>query len=389
LDKYYIFFILNSDHHSQVGGGRYKMATSLYGTFRAKTRNYSLKDDKKRANGSSPKNTVLSAPPNEGGKEPKIFSLRRVERPRNMPSKILRCDFCETDFRKTDLPAHIKAKHMTELAKHLVEDAKGSSTNVINSYLRGACPKTMPIPSRLYEGTDYWFGAKPIMIEEKDNATPYLAVQTNMDCHKAFIKELMDYVSLNDYMEIGRQTQLRSPEMNALQHSLKQLQDQHLLVVKDHAIEMAKLMREVEEYRQTLSEVNEGITHKELRHQIHSLQKDLSIVNTKNERLVESYDILKWKYEDLEKKYDELYISSRESQGRANLEMEEGYLKHIEQLRDSLRKEREKSALAKKDAKTSDKKKEEKERMKAELKAAKAKAKALAKQLEDSDSDDE
>ena len=304
-----------------------------------------------------------------------------------MPSKIFRCDFCETDYRKTDLPTHIKSKHMAELAKYLVEDAKQCSTNVINSYLRGACIKTMPIPSRLYEGTDYWFGAKPVMIEEKDNVTPYLAVETNRECHRAFIKELMDYVSVNDYLSIGRLTQIRSPEMDILKDALKQRDDDIVTVMKQHAVEMAKLMREVEEHKQTLSEVNEGITHKELRHQIHDLQRDVSIASTKHTRMVDAYEILEWKYADIEKKYEELYVSTCESKGMASLELETAYLKQVERLQDSLRKEREKVALTKKETKSSDKKKEEKEQLKAEIKAAKAKAKALEKKLSESDSD--
>jgi lipid II:glycine glycyltransferase (peptidoglycan interpeptide bridge formation enzyme) len=276
---------------------------------------------------------------------------------------------------------------MAELAKYLVEDAKQCSTNVINSYLRGACIKTMPIPSRLYEGTDYWFGAKPVMIEEKDNVTPYLAVETNQECHRAFIKELMDYVSLNDYLSIGRLTQIRSPEMDILKDALKQRDDDIVTVMKQHAVEMAKLMREVEEHKQTLSEVNEGITHKELRHQIHDLQRDVSIASTKHTRMVDAYEILEWKYADIEKKYEELYVSTCESKGMASLELETAYLKQVERLQDSLRKEREKVALTKKETKSSDKKKEEKEQLKAEIKAAKAKAKALEKKLSESDSD--
>jgi hypothetical protein len=304
-----------------------------------------------------------------------------------MPSKILRCDFCQTDHRKTDLPSHIKSKHMAELAKYIVEDAKQCSSNIISSYLRGACVKTMPIPSRLYEGADYWFGAKPVMIEEKDNVTPYLAVETNRDCHRAFIKELMDYVSLNDYLSIGRLTQLRSPEMETLKDTLKQRENDLTDAMKEHAVEMAKLMREVDDYKQTLSEVNEGITHKELRHQIHTLQRDVSIANTKHTRVVDAYETLEWKYEDIEKKYGELYASSRETQGMASLELETAYMKQVERLQENLRKEREKTALAKKETKSSDKKKEEKERMRAELKAATAKAKALKKKLSDSDSE--
>jgi lipid II:glycine glycyltransferase (peptidoglycan interpeptide bridge formation enzyme) len=276
---------------------------------------------------------------------------------------------------------------MAELAKYLVEDAKQCSTNVINSYLRGACIKTMPIPSRLYEGTDYWFGAKPVMIEEKDNVTPYLAVETNRECHRAFIKELMDYVSVNDYLSIGRLTQIRSPEMDILKDALKQRDDDIVTVMKQHAVEMAKLMREVEEHKQTLSEVNEGITHKELRHQIHDLQRDVSIASTKHTRMADAYEILEWKYADIEKKYEELYVSTCESKGMASLELETAYLKQVERLQDSLRKEREKVALNKKETKSSDKKKEEKEQLRAEIKAAKAKAKALEKKLSESDSD--
>lgn len=304
-----------------------------------------------------------------------------------MPSKIVRCDFCDTDHRKTDLPTHIKAKHMAELAKYIVEDAKVCSSNVINSYMRGACVKTMPIPSRLYDGTDYWFGVRPIMIEEKDNVTPYLAIDCNLDSHRAFIEELMDYISLNDYISIGRLTQIRCPEMDIMKDSLKQRDEELSRLTKRHATDLLKITEEIENCRKTIEDVNEGVTHKELRHQIHELQKNVSVANTKLSRMKEDYDTLKWRYDELEKNYGELYLSSKESRSMVSIELEEAYIKRVELLQEALRKEREKVVMGKKEAKTSDKKKEEKERMKAELKAARAKAKALAKKLSDSDSD--
>lgn len=303
-----------------------------------------------------------------------------------MPSKTLRCEFCPTDFRKTDLPCHIKAKHMVELAKHLVQDAKDSSVNVISSFLKGCSAKAMPIPSRLYEGADYWFGAKPIMIEEKDDATPYLAVKANMDCHMEFIRELMDYVTLNDYISIGREIQVRSTDMIALKEAVKQAQDHNLELSKQHAMEMSKLMRELEDCKETLADVNDGTTHKELRSQIHNLQREVAMKTSQIARLTDDKDILLWKQVELEKAYNERLESTPE-RAIAMIELEEGYLKKIEHLHKDLAKEREKTALAKKEAKSSDKKKEQKERMKAELKAAKAKAKALARQLDNSDSD--
>lgn len=291
------------------------------------------------------------------------------------------------EFRKTDLPAHIKAKHMPELAKHLVDDAKTSSSNVICSYLRGACPKTMPIPSRLYEGADYWFGAKPIMIEEKDNVTPYLAVDMNVQYHRQFVKELMDYVSLNDYMEINRKIQVRSPEMVALQENNKALRSQIHDLEMENTKELSRLHEELETYKQTVEDVNEGITHRELQQQIKILQRECASEQRKNEHLSDDLETLKWKYEQLQKEYNNMVENKGGLRDMATIELEEGYLKHIEVLQKTLQKERDKVAQGKKEAKDSDKKKEEKERMKAELKAAKAKAKALARQLENSDSD--
>lgn len=276
---------------------------------------------------------------------------------------------------------------MPELAKHLVEDAKTSSCNVISSYLRGACPKTMPIPSRLYEGADYWFGAKPVMTEEKENATPYLSVEMNVQHHREFVKELMDYVSLNDYMEINRKIQVRSPEMVALQENNKalrsQIQDQEL----DHAKELSQLHQELEVYRKTVEEVNDGITHRELQKQIKDLQRECLSEHRKTEGLNDKLEILTWKYEQLQQEYNIIVENKGGLRDMATIELEEGYLKHISTLQKTLQKERDKVAQNKKEAKDSDKKKEAKERMKAELKVAKAKAKALARQLENSDSD--
>ena len=307
-----------------------------------------------------------------------------------MPSKVLQCDFCDSLHRKTELPVHIRAKHTAELAKYLVEDAKENSCSIIASYMRNASAKAMPIPSMLHHGCDYWFGVRPIMIEEKDNVTPYLAVEANLTAHTAFIRELMDHVSLNNYIAIQRNLQVRSQEMADMKDHVRQVTKQLSSQTEQYAKEITALRNELDTYKKTVEDINDGITSKELRDEISHCRRDYDIAQKRIVKLMDENTSLEWKYEELAKRYDEVSSESREEKGMKMIEMEEAYLKKIERLQDIIRTEREKVATTKKESKDTDKKKLELERKRNELKAAKAKAKALMKQvkaLHDSDSD--
>ena len=302
-----------------------------------------------------------------------------------MPSKTFQCDFCDIQQRKADLPYHIKTKHTRELAKYLVQDATESNISVISSYLRNANPLTMPIPSRVHPNTDYWFGVRPIMIEEKDNVSPYLAVEANLDAHIAYLNELMDNVSLNDFVSIQRTIIIRSPEMIAMKDRVLTAEKMLYDRTDAHKKEIDKMTTTLEAYRKTVEEINDGVLNTDLRIQIQKAERAQKFAECQATKALEHVSTLQWKYEELEKRYDESYQLSTETSGIRILEMEQAYMKRIEALQIALGKERDKVSVAKKSTKESDKKKAEKERLLKEMKENKKRMKAL--ELSDSDSD--
>jgi len=276
---------------------------------------------------------------------------------------------------------------MIDLAKYLVEDAKASSISVISSYMRKADPATIPIPSRIHEETDYWFGAKPVMVEEKDSVSSYLASDANMTAHAEFLREVMDHVSLNDYMAIQRNFILRSEEMVRMKDRERDVEQLMAEMTAEHHKNMETMRIELEAHRKTVEELNDGVLNTDLRAQIERAERAQKFSEQNATRTLEQLATLQWKYKNLETRYEEAQLSSVSSSNMKNIEMEEAYMKQIERLQESLRKEREKTQHVKKTEKDSDKKKAEREKVKQEMKEAKKRMKALQKALSSSDSD--
>jgi len=318
-----------------------------------------------------------------------------------MPSKLFQCDFCDSKHRKIDLPSHIRHKHKVELARYLVEDAKQSNINLINSYQKKVDPKMMPIPSRIHPDTDYWFGVKPIMIEEKDSVAPYIAMDVNVEAHAEFLRELMSIVSLNDLMEIHRAQWLRSPECFALKDKVKSLEETIEALNHGYEKQLEEMRLELDASQKTLLELNGGILHTDLHIQIERAERAQKYAETHSARLEEQVASLQRKVKNLEQRYEEALLSNSESSGMRQIEMEEAYLARMDKLNKEkatlvaqLEKEKAKNSKYKaKKAKTdreSQKRKELKERLKREEEELKARKKALKKMaLSDSDSDDD
>jgi hypothetical protein len=305
-----------------------------------------------------------------------------------MPSKNYRCDFCEEEIRKDHLPSHIRTKHAKELALHLIEDAKTSSVNLISAYLRKADPRTMPVPSYLHQETDYWFGLRPIMIEEKDNVTPYLAVPANLESHMTFLHEVMEHVTLNDFMAIQKNINLRSKEVMDLKATLKDTIETLADLGDEHRRTVNRLQSEVDACRKTVKDVNDGVLTTDLYSQIERGERSLKFEESQHKITIERLGALQRKHTALEKKYEEVYQSSTESSNQRCMQVEEVYVKQVERLQESLRKEREKTLKTKKVRRGSEKRKAEKEKLKKDMKETKARMKALEKESDsDSDSD--
>jgi chromosome segregation ATPase len=324
----------------------------------------------------------------------KNLPLFQVEPPpATMPSKMFKCDFCDGMTRKCDLPAHIKSKHAVELAKHLVDDAKATSVSVISAYLKGGDMGRIGIPSLLHPDTDYWFFPRPVMIEEKDDVRPLLEVEANREAHSTFIQELMDIVSLNDYLSIQRNLTIRSKEMLEMKSQVKTLEKTLQEVRTQHDKEVSHLQMEVDAYRKTVEEVNDGVLNSDLRLQIETARQAQRIAERHATKALEQLESLQWKYDTLENQSQ----TTHETNNYRHLEIEEAYIKRIEKLQKdlattnaSLEKEKSKNAKIKarkkKNDRDSQKKRDLLERLRREEEELRAKKKALERGL-DSDSD--
>lgn len=312
-----------------------------------------------------------------------------------MPSKMLECDFCGGMARKSDLATHIKSKHVTELAKHLVKDAKECSISVISAYLKGSDMSRIPIPSVIHPDTDYWFFTRPAVMEEKDSVTPFLDIEANREAHASFIRELMDIVTLNDYVSIQRNMIVRSKEMLDMTARIKDMERTLREVTTEHDREMTKLRMELDAYRKTVEEVNDGVLNCDLRVEIETARQAQRTAERHATKALEEVETIRWKYAQLEKQCEERCTSS----SYKNIEIEEAYSQAIAKLRGDLNKtnallEREKTKNAKiKDRKRkadrdSQKKKDLLEKLRREEEELRAKKKALKRELNSDDSDD-
>lgn len=302
---------------------------------------------------------------------------------------MFRCDFCPVEQRKCDLPTHIRAKHMDDLVRHLVEDAKECATSPILQFMKKQSASAIPIPSRIHDNTDYWFGVKPIMIEEKDNVSPYIAVEANMKAHAEFLQEVMSKVSVIDYMEINRQLSLKSPEMKQLEKALQDTTEQLIHVTDEFALYKEKIETELIAYKQTVEEMNDGKTTAMMRKEMESLQR-------MNRRYDERISVLTRENDRLRKASEPIYRS--EVEALDNIKMEELYIQKIDALQKKLVKaheeleaEKEKNRKIKdstrKTEKDTEKIRAEREKVKREMKEAKKRMKALQKALSSSGSD--
>ena len=306
-----------------------------------------------------------------------------------MPSKLFRCDFCNVEQRKTDLPTHIRAKHMDELVQHLIQDAKEHSISPILQFMKKQPAISIPISSPLYENCDYWFGVKPIMIEEKDSVAPYISVELNLKSHEEFLHQVMSKVSIIDYMEIQRELCNKSPEMKILEKNLRDTTGQYLKIQEDYVLYKEKIEKELDAYKQTVEEMNGGKTLAEMTRELESLKRT-------NRRLDDRVITLSRENERLRKYNEPVYKS--ETDALDAIKMEELYIQKIESLQEKLTKTREELQTEKdknrkvkestrKNEKDVERVKIEREKVKREMKEAKKRMKELQKTLSSSSSD--
>lgn len=294
-----------------------------------------------------------------------------------MPCKSFACEFCKIEFRKDALAVHIKAKHTKEMALYLLSELKENSISAINSYCKNT--KHNPIHSTLHDGGVYIFGVKPQFFpEDKDSndIIHYIKSEDNLKAHAEYVEEILENISLLDYIKQQREVIIRSEEMTKKNDTLKQLHTE---------IEHLKLQRE------SANKIIQTLEEKVADYESYYDTKD-TIVDIKNNNAYLQKKVLT--LEDRLRIVNEQIDSKETAQVETTTRIRTQYIKEVEyfqeqvaqykKVADTLTKENEKlKTRVKAEAeKLMEKEKERKKKAKKQLK----KAKALAK-LAESDSD--
>lgn len=309
-----------------------------------------------------------------------------------MPSPTIRCEFCENhEMRRDAYAAHVKAKHMKEIALLMLKDFKDSLINTIAAYAADKDVKSMPIHSEMYQDAEYWFGVKPLFYIRESNELPhdatrpdtklkpytedqeltqYLKRQENLTYHKNFIEECLKQLSFFDFMNQQKKLIVRDASVVTMKNQLMLLTKEHEALKEITNRERERLQKEIELWKETAEE-------KEF---IADLKKDISYYKAYSSRIQKELDYTKKLCEEKDKEHEENVAAI--NQRRCS------ELSYAEERNDVLRKENIdlKKTMDKKVQKLVDKERKEERKEKQKAKKAIKKAKKLA-ELSNSDSD--
>ena len=213
-----------------------------------------------------------------------------------MPSKELKCEFCDKCFRKNELARHIKAKHITELAQYVLQEyIDNPQHNLLERYAKLINPKCNPIYSKIYEGGCYYFGANPSFFEEDDSTSAYIKSDENMKIHNEFLAEVVKSISLYDFLQTTRTIQINSEEVRQIKN------EKYALIEKNKELEeLVKSLKATVEYQaQDIKDYREATecstTIKDMKQEIESLtntsnyyQKEADYLQSKVKQLQEA-----------------------------------------------------------------------------------------------------
>jgi hypothetical protein len=229
-----------------------------------------------------------------GVSEPKDFLLIRYRT--TMPSKELKCEFCDKTFRKNELARHTKAKHTVELAQYLLEEyINNPQYNSLQRYANCLNPKNNAIYSKLYEGGCYYFGANPMFFDEEDSYGSYIKSDENMKIHNEYLTELVGSISLLDFLKVNRILQVKSEEVRKIESDKKETDKQNKLLKEEvetlkHRItylqEVVNDFKEATECSITIGQMKEEI--KSLKNMSNHFQQEAEHYKLKLEQLKES-----------------------------------------------------------------------------------------------------
>ena len=322
-----------------------------------------------------------------------------------MPCPMMKCEFCEHTVRSDGLISHVKSHHVKELGILLLDDMKEYSCNTIQSYAASHKASSMPIPSKLYGGCEYWFGVRPYFhmgpeVREVDKSdrpdmklkgykednflSTYLAEETNQEAHRRFIEEIFSQISMLDFMKYQKNLRFRHPDTDVMRRELASLTEEHAALKNSTSSEIARLEAEVKGWKETADE-KESIT---------DLKKELQSARSNANQLQKQNGYLKSVENEKQKKFEEQWVEfnmERMAETRKTEAYEDSMRKEIVDLKAKL--EKAKSDVKKEAQKIVDKQNEAKKKLKEKKSLEKIKAKKIAKrakqlaELSDSDSD--
>jgi hypothetical protein len=227
-------------------------------------------------------------------------------------------------MRRDAYATHVKAKHMKDIARLLLEEFGECKVNTISAYASEQRVSALPIYSKMYQDAAYWFGVKPLFyiresIEvpydetrpdtklkpypEDLEQTQYLKREENMIAHRKFIEEVLQSISLMDFIQIGKDMTIRNPDVVVMKTELITLRAAHKELEESSKNQIERLKKDVEMWKETAEE-------KEF---IADLKRNLSYYKAYSARLKDELEYTKKLYQEKDQEHDENMRSINQS----------------------------------------------------------------------------
>lgn len=265
-----------------------------------------------------------------------------------MPAPTIKCEFCENhEMRRDAYAGHVKAKHMKEIATLILEDFKEYEVNAIKTYASEGKTSSMAIPSKMYEDALYYFGVKPLFYirdsieipydptrpDTKLKAYPedlelsqYLKREENMIAHRKFIEEVLQSISLMDFIQIGKNLAIRNPDALCMKKELSTLRVNYQELQGSYEKESERLKKEIEMWKETAEE-------KEF---IADLRSDLQSARSHANQMEKRFASIKEEMEFQKKEFEERWSGFNQSRfvsDRDAMDRDDRYRKEISDLK--------------------------------------------------------
>lgn len=222
---------------------------------------------------------------------------------------MMKCEFCENyEIRRDSYASHVKSKHMKDIAYLMLEDFKDCKVNTISSYACEHKTTSMPIYSKMYQDAEYWFGVKPLFYiresievpydesrpdaklkpyQEDEELRQYLKREENLIAHRQFIDEVLQSISLFDFIKFQKDLVIRHPDFVHMKKEFSALQERYSILEESSKKEVEYLKREADMWKETADE-------KEC---IADLKRDLHSTRSQNRHLEGTISSLKQQLE--------------------------------------------------------------------------------------------